>query len=310
MLWQKEGIGKTLDEVAQSLCVDKATVSRTLSLFHMTGSLKKKPYPKDKAFRKLTIPCQFFIMNLVIERPGIYLRELQDELKSMLEVEVSLSAICKFLHQSGLTRQKMITTASQRDELLREQFISDVSVYNPDMLVFIDETGADRRNLLRSHGYSIRGKPLRNHTLLVRGERVSAVACISIAGLLDVKTVTGNTDGDTFYDFVQAHLLPILQPYNGSNPHSVVIMDNCSIHHVPEVVKSITDVGALVHFLPPYSPDLAPIEETFSKVKTTLKSIESGMIHITDIETLVLLSFTEVTPEDCKGWIYSTGVYY
>ena len=205
---------------------------------------------------------------------------------------------------------KMITTASQRDEFLREQFISDVSVYNPDMLVFIDETGADRRNLLRSHGYSIRGKPLRNHTLLVRDERVSAVACISISGLLDVKTVTGNTDGDTFYDFVQTHLLPILQPYNGSNPHSVVIMDNCSIHHVPEVVKSITDVGALVHFLPPYSPDLAPIEETFSKVKTTLKSIESGMIHITDIETLVLLSFMEVTPEDCKGWIYSTGVHY
>ena len=133
----------------------------------------------------------------------------------------------------------MITTASQRDELLREQFISDVSVYNTDMLVFIDKTGADRRNLLRSHGYSIRGKPLRNHTLLVRGERVSAVACISISGLLDVKTVTGNTDGDTFYDFVQTHLLPILQPYNGSNPHSVVIMDNCSIHHVPEVVKSL-----------------------------------------------------------------------
>ena len=122
----------------------------------------------------------------------------------------------------------------------------------------------------------------------MRGERVSAVACISIAGLLDVKTVTGNTDGDTFYDFVQTHLLPILQPYNGSNPHSVVLMDNCFIHHVPEVVKSITDVGALVHFLPPYSPNLAPIEETFSKVKTTLKSIESGMIHITDIETLVL----------------------
>lgn len=178
-------------------------------------------------------------------------------------------------------------------------------MYNPDLLVFIDETGADRRNLLRSHGYSIREKPLRNHTLLVRGEHVSAVACISTAGHLDVKTVKGNTDGDIFYEFVQTHLLPILQPYNGSNPHSVMIMDNCSIHHVPEVVKSITDVGALVHFLPPYSPDLAPIEETFSKVK----SMENRITHITDIETLILLSFTEVTAEDCRGWIYSTGAY-
>ena len=62
-------------------------------------------------------------------------------------------------------------------------------------------------------------------------------------------------------------MVPKLQLYNGSNPHSVVVMDNCSIHHVLEVVTSITDVGALVHFLSPYSPNLAPIEEAFSKVE-------------------------------------------
>jgi transposase len=95
MLWQSDGIGKSIDEVAQSLCVDKAT---TLSSFHMTGSWKKKMYPKDKAFRKLTVPCH--------ESGNREVRELQDELKSMLEVEVSLSAKCKFLHQSGLIRQK------------------------------------------------------------------------------------------------------------------------------------------------------------------------------------------------------------
>ena len=147
MVWQKEVLHKSLSEVSESLHVDKSTVSRTLSLFFTGGSLKKKPYPKDKAFRKLTTPCQLLIMNLVIERPGIYLRELQDELRSMLEVEVSLSAICKFVHQNGLTRQRLVATATQRDELLREQFISDVSIYNQDMLVFIDETGADKGKL-------------------------------------------------------------------------------------------------------------------------------------------------------------------
>lgn len=59
-------------------------------------------------------------------------------------------------------------------------------------------------------------------------------------------------------------------PFNGVNPHSVVIMDNCAIHNVDGIVKSIHDVGALVHFLPPYSPDFQPIEETFSKVKTKM----------------------------------------
>ena len=84
-----------------------------------------------------------------------------------------------------------------------------------------------------------------------------------MAGFLDVKTIMGTSDGNTFYSFIHAHLLP--QLYNGTNPHSVLIMHNCSIHHVAEVVKSIQDVGTLVHFVPPYSPDFAPIEETFYK---------------------------------------------
>ena len=86
------------------------------------------------------------------------------------------------------------------------------------------------------------------------------------------KTIRGTANGEVFYNLVQTHLLPYLLPYNGINPHSVVVLDNCSIHHIAEVVKSINDVGAHVLFLPPYSPDLNPIEELFSKVKTTLRS--------------------------------------
>ena len=145
-------------------------------------------------------------------------------------------------------------------------------------------TESDAQNKLRKWGYSIRGKLARYPTFLVRGERISAIACMSSAGLLDVKTFQGTANGETFYDFVQTHLLPHLMPYNGINPHSMVVLDNCSIHHVAEVIASIEDVGALVLFLPPYSPDLNPIKELFSKVKTTLKSSEFDMAHITDLQ--------------------------
>ena len=129
-----------------------------------------------------------------------------------------------------------------------------------------------------------------------------------------MKTLTGTSDGDAFYSFVQTHLITQLMPYNGINPHSVVIMDNCSIHHVPEVVKSIQDVGALIHFLPPYSPDFNPIEETFSQVKQSvkqsMKSIEKELVYYTsDYEALLLLSFLQVTPEDCQAWIRNCGIY-
>ena len=68
--------------------------------------------------------------------------------------------------------------------------ILDLSVYTPEMLIFLDETGADWQNVLRKYGYSMRGKPVVNHSLLGRGERVSAVAVISVCGM---STVMGST---------------------------------------------------------------------------------------------------------------------
>ena len=129
---------------------------------------------------------------------------------------------------------------------------------------------------------------------------------ISVEGLLDVCVVKGTVDGDAFYDFTQKHLLPQLMLFNGVNPHSVVVLDDCSIHHVEEITTMIEDVGALVHFLPPYSPDLNPIEETFSKVKTEMKNIQQCMTNLLDTETIVLSAFTTITPDDCKGWILNT----
>ena len=59
----------------------------------------------------------------------------------------------------------------------------------------------------------------------------------------------------------------MLPPFDGLNPRSVVIMDNATIHYTPSTVNLFEEVGALVHYLPPYSPDMNPIEEAFSKIK-------------------------------------------
>ena len=141
----------------------------------------------------------------------------------------------------------MVLIAKQRDEQLRAIFTMDVSLYSSEMFVFLDETGADRWNTIRKYGYSIRGIPARCHRLLARGKRISAIAMISVQGLLDCKIVEGLVDGDVFYDFVHSHLIAQLQPYNGRNPHSVVVLDNASVHHVNEAVKAIEDTGAMVH---------------------------------------------------------------
>lgn len=68
-----------------------------------------------------------------------------------------------------------------------------------------------------------------------------------------------------FTTFVHDNLLQHLMPYNGINPHSVVIMDNCSIHHIPEVVKAIQGVGTLVHFYHPTHQILLQLKKRFLK---------------------------------------------
>ena len=308
-MWQTEGLGYTQSQAAKNLCIDKSTVSRIVTCFKATVSVGKKPYPKEKASRKLTVPAQDFILNLVLERPGIYLRELQRELLDKLMVEVGTSAICKFLHQSNFRHQKLSITALQRDQFLRQKYIYDVAAYNLDMLIFVDETGADIRNTVRKYGYSLRGMPLELPTMLVRGERTTAIAMMSIEGILDVHVTTGTSNGDTFCRFIEKCVLPYLQPFNGINPHSILVMDNCSIHHVQEVVELIEGVGAMLHFLPPYSPDLNPIELTFSKVKTAIKDLELSE-NSSDVETIMLSAFASITQQDCIDWISHTGVYY
>ncbi len=97
---------------------------------------------------------------------------------------------------------------------------------------------------------------------------------MSTRGIEDVYLAEGSVNGDTFVQFIQRSLLNIIQPFDGNNPRSVVVLNNASIHHVDAVCELISAAGALVRFLPPYSPDLNPIEELFSKVKGYLKENE------------------------------------
>lgn len=308
MVYQCEGLGYSKSVVAKNLGVNKSTVSRIVNRFLTTGSVTKNVYPKERAFRKLTSPAQHFILNHVLEKPGIYLRELQKDLLDQLLLDIDVSTICRFLHESNFRYQKLSVVSLQRDVLCRQKYINDVSLYNPDMFIFVDETGSDIRNSVRRYGYSLRGMPLEYPTMFVRGERTSAIAMMSIRGILDVYVTQGTTNGDTFCRFIENCVLPQLQPFDGVRPHSVLVMDNCSIHHVQEVQELLDGVGAMLHFLPPYSPDLNPIELAFSKVKTGIKELDASFPS-TDVDIIMLKAFGNISQQDCQNWIAHSSVY-
>ena len=99
-------------------------------------------------------------------------------------------------------------------------------------------------------------------------------------------------------------------PFNGENPHSIVVLDNAAIHHVDGIKRMIEEVGALVMFLPPYSPDYNPIEAAFGKVKAIIKAYEQeASFEEMDIVDLVLTAFSHITQEDCISWISQSKIY-
>ena len=307
-MWQREVLGYRYYTVAKNLNVDLSTVWRVVRLFKEHGSIESKKYSRRKLFQKLTPSVELIVLHYVISNPGIYLQQIQGHLNETIGVDITPSAICRFLHKVGFSRQKLKMVARQRDEDLRAQFVSDVSIYTPDMLVFLDETGSDRRDSLRKYGYSLRGMPATSRKLLVRGERVSTIAFMSVCGLLDLKVITGKVDSNVYCNFVDRVLLPHLLPFDGKNPHSVVILDNCTMHHHKDAIDMIHSIGAIVHFLPPYSPDYNPIEEAFSKVKAEMKAMQLEA-QVTDIQTIVLSAFSTITVDDCNRWIQDSKIY-
>ena len=114
----------------------------------------------------------------------------------------------------------------------------------------------------------------------------------------------GGANGDTFRDFIEKCLLPVLMPFNGSNPRSIVVIGNASTHHIDKVVQLVSGDGALQWFLPPYSPDLEPV---FSQVKSYLNN-NSVAYRISDNPRLfVHAAFKSVTQEHSLGHIEHAG---
>ena len=180
-------------------------------------------------------------------------------------------------------------------------------MYSPDMFIWVDETGSDKRNYKREYGYSLRGLTPQTFQLFVSGKRISAIPVLATRGIEDLHLTSGSVNGDEFEEFICKCKLPILLPYDRVNPRSVLLMDNASIHHTERIRDIITGCGAQLCFLPPYSPDLMPLEEVFAKVKGVLKANDKLYRITRSPELMIKLALSSVTHDDGIGYIKHAG---
>jgi len=237
-----------------------------------TGEVSPRGQPSRKETRCLSDADELHIVGLVLENPSMYLKEICQEVHHATGKQVSPATVCRLLARHGFTRKKIQKVAKQRCIALRAEFMAWMSLYSRNFLVWVDETGSDHRDHARKYGYAIRGQYPVYHRLLDRGPRVSAIAAMCTDGVIAVDLHRGSVNSDVFLDFIRGSLIPNMQQFDGVSGRSIVILDNCSIHHVPEVLEHFREAGIVVVFLPPYSPDLSPIEEPFSCIKLPQKA--------------------------------------
>ena len=132
--------------------------------------------------------------------------------------------------------------------------------------MFIDETGATT-NMARKWGRCRRGRRLRVGIPHGHYKTVTLVAGLRLSGLVAQKAFDRPMNAATFEEWVEKCLVPKL------SPGDVVIMDNLSSHKGPRVEELIKAAGAELRYLPPYSPDMNPIEKAYSKLKSFLRKI-------------------------------------
>ena len=119
-------------------------------------------------------------------------------------VSVSPATLCRTLKHMECTRQVIRRIALQRNDEMRAKFMAEVSVYDPSLLVWVDESSCNHHNSMCKYSYGLRGIPPQNHRLLVIGTRYSAILVILMEGIHDVYLPEGNVNGEVYCTFCWA----------------------------------------------------------------------------------------------------------
>lgn len=197
--------------------------------------------------------------------------------------------------------KKTLRAAEQDRPEIREQrksWMARCAAWIASRLVFIDESAATTK-MIRLYGRALRGQRARDAAPHGHWGVRTIIGALFGDGRTACMTIDAATDGEVFHRYVVCFLVPELRPGD------IVILDNLRAHKQQRTIAAIEDAGARVEFLPPYSPDLNPIEKMWSKVKTILRKLAARTSDALDEAIRVALE--SISPDDATAWLASCG---
>lgn len=200
----------------------------------------------------------------LLEKPGLYLEEMAVFLWDGFQTLATTSSIRRALVSKGWSKKVAQQRAKEQNAELREIYLHNLSEFESYHLVYVDESGCDKRIGFRRTGWSPLGVAPRQVSQFHRDERYQILPAYAQDGILLTRIFRGSTDAAVFEDFIDELLCHCGR---WPEPKSVLVMDNASFHHSERISQMCTDAGVKLVYLPLYSPDLNPIEELFAELK-------------------------------------------
>jgi transposase len=193
-----------------------------------------------------------------------------------------------------LDPKKKSVRARERNEAKRTVWREHTRGVDPGRFVWIDETGS-HLGMTRRHSRAPRGQRAYGTVPGSRGKNRTLITSLTLAGFGPGLLLDEAIDYATFEGYVIHRLAPTLQP------GQIVVADNLTVHYSDRAREAIEARGAHLWHLPPYSPDLNPIEEAFSKVKAFLRTVEPRTLE--EHSTAIWAALRTITPQDAAGWV-------
>ena len=169
---------------------------------------------------------------------------------------------------------------------------------DPERLVFIDETGASTK-MARLRGRARRGQRCRAAVPHGHWQTTTFTGALRLNGMTAPMVLDGPMDRAAFQAYIDQVLVPTLRRGD------TVIMDNLPAHKGANVRRAIEAAGAFLRYLPPYSPDLNPIENAFAKLKAELRKAAARTMD--QLWTAITKALPKFTPAECANFFIATG---
>ncbi|ABO46076.1 IS630 family transposase [Francisella tularensis] len=263
--------GMTEFELSKFFNIDKRTVVSWIEFYKRTGDYSSKQ--GVDCGRVASFTDKTLIEQYLIDHPDASALDI----KEALAPDIPRSTFYDCLNRLGFSFKKKTPKYKQRKEHERLEYIEKLKEIAQNLLFYIDEMGCDNKlSILR--GWSLIGEPSYGEVLAYQTQRRSIVAGYNYADkkIIAPLEYSGYTNTEIFNQWFEEHLCPSLKP------KTTIVMDNASFHKSSKLIEIANKFDVQILYLPPYSPDLNPIEKVWANFKKIFRKVNNSFEKFCD----------------------------